>query len=172
MGIVWPAVNALSLFVWLVHTLLAFLEPVPPAARPLDVRVGSTASAVDSAGRRILLVDGKPFFPVGITYHFTRHRSTWDEDLQAMRDLGINTVRIDMGWNDLAPWLPGRYQFSALEDFLDRAARRGLYVVPVFSHTTQDLNTPPWFWLLQSGWRVVDQRGGGNAQGPAERESP
>lgn len=128
-------------------------------ARPV---IGIT-SVEDSQGRSVrkhlLVVDGEPFFPVGVSYHFTRHRDSWDDDLQSMRDLGLNTVRIDLGWRDVEPILPGHFRFSMLDEFLDRASYHGLYVIPVFSHTTRDFNTPLWFWALHGDWRVVDRDG-------------
>ncbi len=143
--------------------LLAFLlnlqAPIPPA-RPLDVKVSSASYEVaGSTSRRLLVVDGKPFVPMGVTYHFIYHRSSWDDDLQQMRDLGLNTVRIDVAWRDVEPVLPGHYRFSVLDGFLDRAAKYGLYVVVVFSHTTQDFNTPLWYWPWYFEWSSVDQNG-------------
>ncbi len=136
------------------------INPVRGPSRPLDVHISATQDTEGQPnGRQVLMVEGRPFFPIGVSYHFTRHRDTWDEDLQSMRDLGLNTVRIDLAWRDVAPLLPGRYRFGVLDEFLDRAAMHGLYVVPVFSHTTQDFNTPLWFWAIERGWRVEDQNG-------------
>lgn len=135
------------------------LAPARPVPRPLDVRFASAATQETGATpKQYLMVGGKPFFPVGVSYHFTRYKDSWDADLQGMRDLGLNTVRIDISWRDVSP-LPWGYQFGDLDDFLDRAARHGLYVVVVFSYTTQDFNTPPWFWLWNVDWRVQDEQG-------------
>jgi hypothetical protein len=134
--------------------------PARPDMKPADVKI--TSSATEPGGfvpKQYMMVDGKPFFPVGVSYHFTQHKDSWDRDLQTMRGLGLNAVRIDLSWRDVAPILPWSYQFSDLDDFLDKAARHGLYVVLVFSHTTSDYNTPLWFWLWNSNWRVVDQTG-------------
>jgi hypothetical protein len=131
---------------------------VPPA--PLEVKVGSVPdSSGQPSSKWLLLVDGKPFSPVGVTYHFTYHRDSWDDDLQAMHDMGLNTVRIDFSWRDIEPILPGHYRFGVLDEFLDRAIQHGLYVVPVFSHTTRDFNTPLWFWPGYDNWSSVDQSG-------------
>ena len=128
--------------------------------KPADIRIASVvAPHGGSTAKQYLVVDGKPFFPIGVSYHFTENKGSWDQDLQAMRDLGLNTVRIDLSWRDVSPVLPWGYNFSDLDDFLDRAARHGLYVVLVFSHTTGDYNTPLWFWLWNLNWRVVDQAG-------------
>jgi len=143
--------------------LALLLNPLasPPAAhypaRPPKVEVGSGADG--SGGKKLVLVDGKPFVPIGVSYHFTYHRDSWDDDLETMRDLGLNTVRIDLGWRDVEPILPGHYRFSVLDEFLDRAAKHGLYVVVVFSHTTQDFNTPIWYWPHYFDWISVDQDG-------------
>ncbi|HEX9017092.1 MAG TPA: beta-galactosidase [Chloroflexota bacterium] len=135
------------------------LASLRPATFPADIRIASiSAGESGSAPKEYLTVNGKPFFPIGVSYHFTRYKDSWDQDLQAMRDLGLNAVRIDIAWRDVSP-LPWGYQFGDLDDFLDRAARHGLYVVLVFSHTTQDFNTPLWFWPLNSDWRVADERG-------------
>lgn len=128
----------------------------PPARQP-EVRVGAVSEG--GSERRLLLVDGKPFIPVGVSYHFLYHRDSWDEDLQAMREMGLNTVRIDLGWRDVQPILPGLFRFGFLDEFLDKAAEHGLYVVVVFSHTTRDFNTPVWYWPLYFDWISVDQEG-------------
>lgn len=140
---------------------LAVAAPARDALRPLDVKIGSVGdeSGLPTA-KKLLLVEGQPFLPIGVSYHFTYHRDSWDEDLQAMRDLGLNTVRIDLAWRDVVPLLPGRYRFGVLDEFLDRAARYGLYVVPVFSHTTRDFNTPLWYWPRFLDWSSRDQEGG------------
>ncbi len=144
----------------LLLNLAALFQPAQHLPGPPEVRVGSLEAAGGVAlSNPLLLVDGKPFFPIGVTYHFTRHRDSWDEDLQAMRSLGLNTVRADLAWRDIEPILPGHYRFGLLDEFLDRALRHGIYVVPVFSHTTEDFNTPVWFWALYRDWRAVDQQG-------------
>ncbi len=139
---------------------LASAQSARYPAHPLDVKVGSVG--VDSGGstaKKLLMVGGKPFVPVGVSYHFTYHRATWDDDLQAMRDLGLNTVRIDLSWRDVEPLLPGHFRFGVLDEFLDRAGKHGLYVVVVFSHTTRDFNTPVWYWPGYFEWSSVDQDG-------------
>ncbi|MHB8991826.1 MAG: beta-galactosidase [Chloroflexota bacterium] len=147
----------------LLALLLNPLVPTPAAqqpSKPLDVRVGSVGETAGSAaGRKLLLVEGEPFIPVGVSYHFTYHRDSWDDDLQAMRDLGLNSVRIDLSWRDVVPLLPGHYRFGFLDEFLDRASKHGLYVVPVFSHTTRDFNTPLWYWPRFLEWISRDQEG-------------
>lgn len=129
------------------------------ASRPLDVKVGSVGDEASGGAKKLLLVEGKPFVPVGVSYHFTYHRDSWDDDLQAMHDLGLNTVRVDLAWRDVEPLLPGSYRFSVLDQFLDVAAKHGLYVVVVFSHTTRDFNTPIWYWPRYFEWSSVDQYG-------------
>lgn len=144
----------------LLASLVTSADPAWHPPRPLDVQVVTADASGDGAsGHPQVLVGGKPFFPIGITYHFTLHRDSWDEDLEGMRGLGLNTVRIDLGWRDIEPLAPGRYRFGPLDEFLDTAYRHGMYVVPVFSHTTQDFNTPLWFWAMYRDWRVVDQNG-------------
>lgn len=112
-------------------------------------------------GRPTLMADEKPFFPIGVTYHFTRHRGQWDDDLRLMRAMGLNTVRADMAWRDIVPYLEGNYQFGILDEFMDKAAANGLYVVPVFSYATLDYNTPWWFWAFYQGWGMVGADGAG-----------
>ncbi len=147
----------------LLASLLNPLAPAPAArypAHPTEVKVGSVGDeASGSTGKKLLVVDGKPFVPMGVSYHFTYHRDSWDDDLQAMRDLGLNTVRIDLAWRDVEPLLPGHHRFSVLDEFLDRANRHGMYVVVVFSHTTRDFNTPLWYWPRYFEWSSVDQDG-------------
>lgn len=123
------------------------VEPSP--ARPLDA----------PAPRPALLANDQPFFPIGVTYHFTRHRATWDKDLRLMSQMGLNTVRADLAWRDIMPYFEGNYQFGALDEFLDRAYSYGLYVVPVFSYATLDYNTPWWFALRYQNWLMVGADG-------------
>lgn len=117
--------------------------------------VPSTTTVRTGGARPILQVNGKPFMPIGVTYHFTRHQSSWASDLSRMVEMGLNTVRIDLGWRDVEPYWEGFYDFSVLDRFLDQAQAYGLKVVPVLSHATMDYNTPPWFWLGNRGWRVT-----------------
>lgn len=157
------AVVGSLLLLGVLATLISPPTLVAPARsinKPIDVKVGSLKDATGlSVGKKMLLVNGKPFVPVGVSYHFTYHRDSWDDDLQAMRDLGLNTVRIDLGWRDVEPFFPGLFLFSALDDFLDQASKHGLFVVPVFSHTTRDFNTPVWYWPGFFEWNSMDQEG-------------
>ncbi len=121
----------------------------------LDAKLNRSPS-----GRPTLLAGDKPFFPIGVTYHFTRHRTQWDADLRLMQEMGLNTVRADLAWRDIVPYWEGNYQFGVLDEFLDKAAKYGLYVVPVFSYATLDYNTPWWFWLRYQGWGMVGADGG------------
>jgi len=147
----------------LLAVLLNSPRSVPPAqhrAAPLNVGIGTIQDETGlHADKKLLMVNDKPFVPIGVSYHFTYNRDTWDDDLQAMHDLGLNTVRIDLAWRDVEPFFPGLYLFSALDDFLDCASKHGLYVVPVFSHTTKDFNTPVWYWPGYFEWSSVDQEG-------------
>ncbi|MBI3978268.1 MAG: beta-galactosidase [Chloroflexi bacterium] len=130
--------------------------PASPRLLPTAQPVVSRVERID--GRPTFTVDGQPYFPIGVTYHFTRRVGGWDADLRRMRDLGLNTVRIDLAWRDVALW-EGLYRFGFLDDFLDRAQAYGLKVVPVFSYATSDLNTPLWFWLRH--WDAHSLRGDG-----------
>ncbi|MHB1415488.1 MAG: beta-galactosidase [Chloroflexota bacterium] len=148
-------------------SLLGFAGPyveVSPHRLPSRVtvtavqRIDSNLNPSDN-GRATFLANGKPFFPIGVTYHFTRQRETWDDDLRRMSQLGLNTVRIDLAWRDIVPYYEGSYEFGCLDDFLDKAAEYGLYVVPVFSYATSDYNTPIWFWLRYHDWAMVGADG-------------
>ena len=141
----------LTLFALMVGPLR--LPPGHPQAPPTLTRVAE----ID--GRPTFLANDKPFFPIGVTYHFTRHERTWEGDLREMKRMGLNTVRVDLAWRDVIPLWEGHYRFDLLDRFLDRAYAQGLKVVPVFSYATQDFNTPLWFWLRFSDWRVVRQDG-------------
>lgn len=104
-------------------------------------------SVEQRAGRATFVANGQPFFPIGVSYHFTRHRPTWDYDLGLMQQLGLNTVRADLAWRDIEATWEGTYRFALLDDFLDAAARHQLRVVLVFSYATSDTNVPWWYWL-------------------------
>ncbi len=129
------------------HTTLTRVAPVDSQLRPT------------ATGRAVLWANDRPFFPVGVTYHFTRQQGEWDADLKLMQDMGLNTVRADFAWRDIVPTWEGRYNFAVLDQFLDKAAQYGLYVVPVFSYATGDINTPWWFWLFYRGWGAVGADG-------------
>jgi hypothetical protein len=116
----------------------------PDAGPPLEpVRTGVERLS----GRPVFVANGQPFFPIGVTYHFTRHRASWDYDLALMRQLGLNTVRADLAWRDVEPVWQGRYRFEMLDEFLAAAARHQLRVVLVFSYATSDVSAPWWYWL-------------------------
>ena len=138
-------------------------DVMPPEGPVTVTRVARTDTnlAPSQTGRPTLLAADKPFFPIGVTYHFTRFRSQWDKDLQGMRDVGLNTVRVDFSWRDVEPYFEGNYQFGFLDEFLDKAARQGLFVIPVFSYATQDVNSPWWFWVFYRDWGVVGADGSG-----------
>ena len=159
MVIAGPIIRLGLLLALLVHPGVA-AEPTQRVSRHVDIRIGCIpGDQSHPAGTELLFVNSKPFIPIGVSYHFTQCRDSWDEDLQAMHNLGLNTVRIDLSWRDVAPIIPGHYHFSLLDNFLDLASKHGLYVIPVFSHTTQEFNTPLWFWAIYRDWRVVDQDG-------------
>ena len=147
--------------------LLGFVQPRSDVGhQPLDPQVTKTRVApVDSQlrpsadGRPALIANERPFFPIGVTYHFTRLQGQWDVDLRLMRNIGLNTVRADLSWRDIVPNWEGYYQFAKLDQFLDKAAQHGLYVIPVFSYATGDIDLPWWFWLNYRGWGMVGADG-------------
>jgi beta-galactosidase len=68
-------------------------------------------------------------------------RATWAEDLQLMRQAGVNLVNVGIfSWAELEPCL-GEYRFDWLDEVLDGLAAAGIHVNLANATATP----PPWF---------------------------
>ena len=67
---------------------------------------------------------------LGVCYYPEHwHKKLWNDDLQRMRALGIEYVRLgEFAWTLMQP-RPDQYDFSWLDDILDRIAKAGLNAV-------------------------------------------
>jgi beta-glucosidase len=75
----------------------------------------------------------------------------WQEDLDIIRDLGLNTYRFSLEWSRIEP-APGEFSRAMLEYYLriiDGAHERGISPMVTFNHFT----TPIWF-AARGGWEV------------------
>ena len=71
----------------------------------------------------------EPFVPVAVTYGGERSRDSEhaSSDLEAIRDLGFNSVRVPLDWNASEP-VRGRYDFAPLNQTMALASQGGLRV--------------------------------------------
>jgi beta-glucosidase len=75
----------------------------------------------------------------------------WQEDLDIIRDLGLNTYRFSLEWSRIEP-APGEFSKAMLEHYLrmiEGAHERGILPMVTFNHFT----TPIWF-AARGGWEV------------------
>jgi hypothetical protein len=121
----------------------------PPTAQPsmpATAQPGKLAGFVSAAGRQLQL-DGQPFLVRGANYypavtpwtlfwpHYDRKQTA--RDLRAMRQLGLNTARIFVPYDDFGGDVVDPAQVASLQDFLDQAQTNGLKViVTLFDHRT------------------------------------
>jgi len=107
-------------------------------------RPGAAIATIEQ-GR--LVVNGKPFAVAGVNYYpqsspWTAFWPTYDPqqttiDLQRIRALGLNTVRIFLSYSDFGGTVVTAERRGQLADFLSRAARAELQViVTLFDHHT------------------------------------
>ena len=90
-------------------------------------------------------------------YHFANPPEELPRNFQAMREMGLNAVRVAEiwpGWECLEP-SPGTYDFALLDDYVAKARAAGLSVIMGLG-----INNPP-FWLFDEipQLRCVDARG-------------
>jgi amino acid transporter len=105
----WPFAAKAAAFAT-IATLAAGLGAVPGSAAALSPPSDSAAvsaqandpgpSMVEQHGFTTFEVDGKPFFPFGAAFFYERlPRERWQASLDALRDLGINTLDLYVIWN-------------------------------------------------------------------------
>jgi hypothetical protein len=72
----------------------------------------------------------EPFVPIAVTYPgaLARDRERAMDDLEAIRTLGFNSIRLAVDWSDGEP-ARGQYRFDALDDMLTLAGESGLKVM-------------------------------------------
>ncbi|MEM4871632.1 MAG: beta-galactosidase [Thermofilaceae archaeon] len=93
---------------------------------------------------------------LGVDYypeHWPRER--WDLDIRLMREAGINVVRLaEFAWCRLEPQ-PGKYDFSWLDEVVDKMSKAGLKVIL----GTPTAAPPPWLVKLYPDVLPVDHQG-------------
>ena len=90
-------------------------------------------------------------------YHFAHPAEAYGPAFRAMRDMGLDTVRVAEIWPgwEVIETKPGNYDFTDLDRFVDEAAAAGLKVVMGFGIN----NPPPWIFHDLSDVRCVDAEG-------------
>lgn len=129
------------------------------AAAPDAAAIGATATAPDAAAdaaARSGWIPGTSAIRFGGDYNPEQWtRETWLEDIELMREAGVNLVSVGIfSWALLEP-REGAYDFSFLDEVLDLLAGAGIDV---------DLGTPTtvppaWFWKAYPQARPVTREG-------------
>ena len=72
----------------------------------------------------------EPFVPIAVSYPvpLARDREQATADLEAIRALGFNSIRLAVEWADAEP-VRGQYRFDALDEMLTLAGQSGLKVM-------------------------------------------
>ena len=128
----------------------------PATAAAPDAAAASTAAAASDATARTGWIPGTSAIRFGGDYNPEQWtRETWLEDIELMREAGVNLVSVGIfSWALLEP-REGEYDFSFLDEVLDLLAGAGIDV---------DLGTPTtvppaWFWKAYPEARPVTRDG-------------
>ncbi len=96
--------------------------------------------------------------PIGVSYPapLARDRERAMADLEAIRALGFNSIRVAVEWSDAEP-ARGQYQFDALDGMLTLAGQSGLKVMLQLSTAS----LPAWVLERYPDGRFVSKTQGG-----------
>ena len=96
--------------------------------------------------------------PIGVSYPgpLARDRERAIDDLEAIRTLGFNSIRVAVEWSDAEP-ARGQYQFDALDEMLTLAGQSGLKVMLQLSTAS----VPAWVLERYPDGRFVSKTQGG-----------
>lgn len=129
---------------------------MPSHPAPTAHEVASTPSAMPEPSARTGWIPGTSAIRFGGDYNPEQwDRETWLEDIELMREAGVNLVSVGIfSWALLEP-REGEYDFSFLDEVLDLLAGAGIDV---------DLGTPTtvppaWFWKAYPHARPVTRDG-------------
>ena len=103
----------------------------------------------------------EPFVSIGVSYPspLARERERAIDDLEAIRTLGFNSIRVAVEWSD-AESARGQYQFDALDAMLTLAGQSGLKVMLQLSTAS----LPAWVLDRYPDGRFVSKTQGGGAR--------
>ena len=101
--------------------------------------------------KRVFIVNGKPFYPLGceslyVSGYSVRNESETDEAFKAVKDAHCNTSMIDIYWDQLNP-REGEYDFSSVDVLIAGARRYGLKLILLWFATWKNGNmdyAPVW----------------------------
>jgi hypothetical protein len=101
--------------------------------------------------KRVFMVDGKPFFPLGceslyVAGYSVRKESETEEAFKAVKDADCNTSMIDIYWDQLNP-REGEYDFSGIDALILGARKYGLKLILLWFGTWKNGNmdyAPMW----------------------------
>ena len=101
--------------------------------------------------KRVFMVDGKPFYPLGceslyVSGYSVRKESETEEAFKAVKDANCNTSMIDIYWDQLNP-KEGQYDFSSIDTLIAGARRYGLKLILLWFGTWKNGNmdyAPAW----------------------------
>ena len=113
----------------------------------------SAIPAAQPASRR-----PEPFVPIAVSYPgaLARDRERASDDLEAIRTLGFNSIRLAIEWADGEP-ARGQYRFDALDEMLTLASQSGLKVMLQLSTAS----LPAWVLERYPDGRFVSKTQGG-----------
>ena len=99
----------------------------------------------------------EPFVPIGVSYPgpLARDRERAIDDLETIRTLGFNSIRLAIEWADGEP-TRGQYRFDALDEMLTLAGQSGLKVMLQLSTAS----IPAWVLERYPDGRFVSQTQG------------
>ncbi len=100
----------------------------------------------------------EPFVPIAVSYPaaLARDRERASDDLEAIRTLGFNSIRLAIEWADVEP-ARGQYRFDALDEMLTLAGQSGLKVMLQLSTAS----LPAWVLERYPDGRFVSKTQGG-----------
>jgi beta-galactosidase GanA len=98
------------------------------AGMPLAAQAQDSRFTSDSAGQKVLTVDGKPFLILGIQLNNSSgFAETFHALAPAIRRSHANTVMVPLGWETIEPE-EGRFDFSTIDGLIAEARAQKIRV--------------------------------------------
>ncbi|MDD5067515.1 MAG: beta-galactosidase, partial [bacterium] len=138
-----------------IYILFLILSPVLVFGAVVPVSVG-----FNKEGKPFIQRENKNFIACGVTYHMMEHINTWEADLKAMKELSLNTIRIDFGWQDIEK-KDNVFDFTRLDKFISLAQSQGFVLVISLAPNSMKSWLPEWMIsgpLAKESWHLMDQK--------------